>query len=586
MIEPDQSDIRRAELDLVAALYRSLGDGAAFDLLIRALQDHIEISDRTDRSIAGDEVIDRQLDAIGELIEVDPSPVTEDPIRRVVEDVGAAAIVIDDRGRQIVANTAGRALFGLANGHRFRSDLIDPTYRASFENLLRNPETLPLDEALAMRLDDAIVDPRHGHCFEIIRLRPSRTRRSVFALRMLDVPWSDDVDRTLRESFALTDAECDVARGLFERGTLTTIAEKRGTSAETVKKQVQSILAKTGAGNRIDLARLTGSIAARRGAHRGSALSAWEDPLGRQEFFVRSDGLRMAHTWMGAEHGRRVLMLHGQSIGFLLPDRAEALLKAAGLKLIIPSRPGFGESDFDPARGALEENLGVLSQFCDATGLRDVAVVGTNNGIAIALALARQKPDLVKQVIGLNYLWHRSFAAHSAPPTHQKIIFSLARNAPKLLRLFVGIAYRNLIRHGPDWYLARLLDAEEVDRDSFRDGRDLPLIRQAALHLLRQGPEAFARELQTVSHDWPKDLHDFPGDVHFLVPESGVILDRHSFAKALGPTNRVTIEAAPKSGELLLYQQATLVARTIVDRVCGPASSRMEREKILYTPQR
>lgn len=565
--EPDRAELRKAELDLVAKLYRSLSDGAAFDLLVKAVQDNIDLSDRTKRPLAGDAVLDGQLDQVGNLIAADTPPISEDPMQRVVEEVGAAAIVIDDRGRQIVANQAGRALFGLANGHHFPSAMIDPQYRPTFERFLRSPEALPLGKALVMQLDRSLENGLEGSYFEIMRLASSRHRRSVFALRMLDIPWSDEVRETLQDSFSLTEAECDVARRLFGKQTMSAVAEGRGTSVETVKKQVQSILGKTGAQNRVELARLTSSISARRAAHKRSALAEWEDPLGRQAFFERDDGRLLAHTWMGADHGRRVLMLHGQSIAFLFPERAESIIRDAGLKLILPSRPGFGESDFDRKRSALDENVDALAQFCDATGLTNVPVISMHSGTAIALALAKRRPDLVKQIVGIGYLWHRSLAASVAAPTHQKVIFNLASAAPKLLRLLVGIAYRNLQKHGPDWYLARLTDAVDVDRETYRDGRDLPMIRQSALHLLRNGPEAFTRELQMVSHDWPSDLRDFGGDVHFLAPEFGVVFDPASFARALGPTNRVTIEAAPASGELLMYQQSTLVAQTIVDRL-------------------
>ena len=558
---------RKAELELVANLYRSLGDGTAFDLLIKAVQENVDLADRMSRPLAENAVLNDQFDRVADLIAAGETTVSDDPMQRVVEEVGAAAIVIDERGRQVVANKAGRALFGLANGHHFATASLDPHYRKSFEDLLRSPEALAEGDAVIMRLDAELGAGPDGDCLEIIRLTWSKHDRSFFALRMLDFPWSDDVSDTLRSSFSLTEAECDVTRRLFDRQNIVSVAEGRGTSVETVKKQIQSILAKTGSKNRMDLVRLTGSISARRAVRHLSALSEWEDPLGRQQPFICEDGRQLAYTWMGAEHGRCVLMLHGQSIAYLLPRRAEKIIEAAGLKLIIPSRPGFGESDFDPARPAVAENIESLAQFCDATGLVDIPVVGIHSGTAIGLALARHRPDLVRQIIGIGYLWHRDLPTPAVPPTHQKVILDLAMKTPKLLRLLVGLAYRNLKKHGPDWYLARLLDAVEVDRNTYRSGRDLPLIRQAALHLLRHGPAAYTRELQTISHDWPADLRAFGGDVHFLVSEFDVIFDQRTFADALGANNRLTVDAAPASGELLLYQQAELIARTIVDRL-------------------
>ena len=54
----------------------------------------------------------------------------------------------------------------------------------------------------------------------------------------------------------LTNAETEVCRHMVEGLTRPVIAEVRSTSQQTVKAQMKSVLAKTGASNRIELIRL------------------------------------------------------------------------------------------------------------------------------------------------------------------------------------------------------------------------------------------------------------------------------------------------------------------------------------------
>ncbi len=108
------------------------------------------------------------------------------------------------------------------------------------------------------------------------------------------------------------------------------------------------------------------------------------------------DGRRLAYRAVGPRGGALVLYLHG-AIG--APQSAcpqlESIVEALGLRYVLVSRPGFGDSD--PLRGrTLTSFAGDVAQFADALGRPRFAVVGVSAGGPYALACAYALPERVQ----------------------------------------------------------------------------------------------------------------------------------------------------------------------------------------------
>lgn len=107
------------------------------------------------------------------------------------------------------------------------------------------------------------------------------------------------------------------------------------------------------------------------------------------------DGRRLACTTLGPADGLPVLQFHG-AIG--TPVRAcpdtERVLGEAGVRLVLPQRPGFGGSDPAPRR-TLTTWPADVAALADGLGLERFAVLGVSAGGPYAAACARALPDRV-----------------------------------------------------------------------------------------------------------------------------------------------------------------------------------------------
>jgi pimeloyl-ACP methyl ester carboxylesterase len=154
---------------------------------------------------------------------------------------------------------------------------------------------------------------------------------------------------------------------------------------------------------------------------------------GYREIRLR-DGRRLAYVEYGDAAGQPIVWCHGSP-----SSRAEGSLVlqshalASGLRVIMPDRPGMGQSDFQRGRQIIDWPRDVLD-LATALGLDTFAVIGSSGGAPYAAACGALIPDRVRAIGllgGLAPLDRPDIMASVPGPL--RLMFRLARYTPPLL---------------------------------------------------------------------------------------------------------------------------------------------------------
>jgi pimeloyl-ACP methyl ester carboxylesterase/predicted amino acid-binding ACT domain protein len=103
-------------------------------------------------------------------------------------------------------------------------------------------------------------------------------------------------------------------------------------------------------------------------------------------------------------HGLPVLLLHGWGLGYRTYRSAVRALIGRGCRVYAPALPGFAcTTDLKPPRRNMAGYAAWLGDFLDAVGIDEpVLVVGHSFGGGVAIQLAHDQPDRVRQLVLVN----------------------------------------------------------------------------------------------------------------------------------------------------------------------------------------
>src|SRR5215207_4556698 len=119
--------------------------------------------------------------------------------------------------------------------------------------------------------------------------------------------------------------------------------------------------------------------------------------MGDTHFVTLSDGRRVSYSDHGDPAGPTMLNCHGTPESRLADPRLAALPGRLGFRLVMPDRPGFGQSDPKPGRTLLDWPADA-AELIDALGVDTVAVVGGSGGGPYAIACGIVLGDRVTRV--------------------------------------------------------------------------------------------------------------------------------------------------------------------------------------------
>ena len=424
-------------------------------------------------------------------------------------------------------NGAARERLGLRNGSAL-SDL--PVNEDDLHAVQQTLAALFAGNGARDSKDSAIlrVRSRSAGQFTVLRLQRchSADDQPLVLAASNEVSWPAGFGPILQQAFGLTGAEADVVRELVECCSVNDIATRRERSIDTVRAQIKSILAKTETHSQVELVRLALSmmdmvsqtidvIPGPRVVSRG------QGQLEEREFrsLITPDGRRLDYLVLGDPAGAPVLFLPLDYGLVRWPAPAEAEAARREIRVIVPVRAGYGQSDPIPKKGDYDAALVADTlQVLDAEGVQRCPVISLGGDFHYAARLAHEFPDRFTALIacaGVLPMTRR--AQFERMEKWHRFILAGAKYTPHLLPFMVKAGFLLARKIGKRGFIHAVYGQCPADVDTFEDpdvfeamvtGSEVALSDEVLAH------DAFSRQiLGPQMGDWSAQVQALKGQL-------------------------------------------------------------------------
>lgn len=400
--------------------------------------------------------------------------------KTVVESIPRSAAFLCDGSAQIVARNRPAAIAFALREEAPLSDL--PFDEADVETLraaIRKVVSGKAERLIILRIRSTLTGSP-----VIVRVGPAAgPDTGPLALVMsTELVWPEGFDETVQEAFGLTLAEVEIVRAITLGQPVKNIAETRGRSTETVRTQLRSILSKTETHSQTELIRivlgLMDVMELRDGGPSGQAAqSGGLRPLPFR--WMQRGGRRLDWIEFGDPAGLAVVFTHLDYGLIRWPAPAERAAERQGLRVIVPVRAGYGQSDLLPAgadhlEGVTDDHLALL----DHLGIARCIILTQGADMRFAMNIACRRPALVAGIIGCSaQLPLRTVAQYDRMDKWQRFILANARYAPKILPFLVQAGFSLARRLGKEKFFTQVNGGSPADMAAFAR----PEVREAIL---------------------------------------------------------------------------------------------------------
>jgi pimeloyl-ACP methyl ester carboxylesterase len=238
-------------------------------------------------------------------------------------------------------------------------------------------------------------------------------------------------------------------------------------------------------------------------------------PALRDTSVTLPDDRSLAYTEWGVLDGKPVLCFHGTPGSRLwCPD--EAATTAAGVRLIMPDRPGIGGSDPLEAKTIGDWPKDVVA-LADALDIPEFGVVGMSAGGPYAAACAALIPDrllgvaIVASRALTEYNWSERPGVQEEWPASERAEFELVQEdaaAGAALAAQNGAELVDLLGEHPETAQSWLESETDADRWLFEDSARKADFEAAMREWRRQGPNAMKWDFIDLYQPWGFRLAD------------------------------------------------------------------------------
>lgn len=485
-----------------------------------------------------------------------------------VESHPFAAALLGRDGKIMAANTAASERYGFARRGRLADTVIDAASWQRLRGALAEAQADPLarpvffmrheTEAVAsIIVGEVIRDHSFADCQDDI----------VVLLKGCSPHWCEQGTAIVKDAFDLTETELAVLRMLCDGLTGKEIADARGRSVETIKKQINSLLGKTGMHSQGHIIQLVTSIlhvckptptlAAKdvgRWRAKRSFITKIEHDLG--------DDRHLSALHYGRIGGFPILLLHGNTQPSVTEQSAE-LTADAGLQIIAPFKPGMGGTSpyahgFAPA-AYIEDCLALL----DRLSIERCPVAGVTMDGHYAVEAALRHGERVSAVGCINTGAPLSGDdAFQRMPESPRRTLVVARDEPDMLLTPYSIAAHAFASTDEGRDMVFRLAYQDAPADIA--ALHCPQVRAAAvrdLAFVMSDPRGTVEDLAYWMRDWtaPVLTASERHAIHYLHGEQHNWLFSEDLERFCQQHDNLHATILPGAGQTLLYTHAQAV---------------------------
>lgn len=483
------------------------------DLWETALKPMREGVDLSAPHLLDDQAISSHFERAGAFLDRLDQSSTQDQLNAAIAPFDkVAAFLLDQQIKVAALNSAAKQVLGLSLGDDIAAMHVNPEDIESIRVAARTLISATGENTAVLRLRSR----EKGH-FVVVRLQEVQVGdRGGFVLAASsEVSCPDGFEDILKRAFDLTGAEANVVQNLVECCSVKEIAEQRGRSIDTVRAQIKSILSKTETKSQIELVRLALSVMdmsnltinanpGPRIVSRGYA-TLEERPF---QTLITPDGRRLDYLVLGDPDGKPITFLPLDYGLVRWPASAEAEAQARGLRIIVPVRAGYGQSDMVPKSVDYDSSATRDTvQILHAEGVDRCPVISMGSDSFYAFALAAVNDIEVTAIVACaGTLPMTKRVQYERMEKWHRFILAGARYTPHLLPFMVKAGFYLARKIGKRGFVHAVYGNNPADIETFENPEVFEAMvtgSETALTDTHSAHEAFSRMVMgEQQNDW------------------------------------------------------------------------------------
>lgn len=267
------------------------------------------------------------------------------------------------------------------------------------------------------------------------------------------------------------------------------------------------------------------------------------------------DGRQLGYAQYGQPDGEPIVYFHGHPGSRLEARLAHQAAAESGFRVIALDRPGYGLSDFQPAR-AMTDWPADVAEAADALDIGRFSVAGASGGGPYALTCAWRLPGRVVRAAVISGVGPFQVPGSTAGMRWQnRVGFRIGARWPALARTLMRSMHRSFSSRPERTIeaLARAMspaDAEIVRRPEVR-----ALLVADITEAFRQGSDGAAHDMVILGRPWGFSLRDIEQEVYLWQGEADTLVPPAMGRYQAGQLRRCHATMLPGAGHLLIVDR-------------------------------